>query len=112
MSSIKGLRSLVRLKARRVEQQEVAVQEGRRRLQDARAAHEAAQAEEQNMRAAEQQVRDRLRATTTRAEGFHGHDVVTYQMLVQEAAQATARRPAQPRCTDEHRGGAGATRGL
>lgn len=89
MSSIKGLRNLVRLKKRRVEQHETALQEARLRLQKEQAAHEAAAAHEADSRAAEQAVRDRLEATTTRAEGFHADEVVTYQMLVKEAAQAT-----------------------
>lgn len=90
MSTIKGLRTLVRLKARRVAQQEAAVQEGRRGVQAAQSAHEAAQAEEARVRDAEQGVRGRLLATTTRATGFHADDVITYQLLLQEAERATA----------------------
>jgi hypothetical protein len=90
MSSIKGLRTLVRLKKRRVEQHEAALQEGRRRLQQEQSAHEAAQAHEETVRAAEDAVRGRLAETTSRLEGFRPDDVITYQMLVKEAQGASA----------------------
>jgi hypothetical protein len=89
MSTIKGLRNLVRLKKRRVEQHDAALQEGRQRLRHEQATHEAAAAREDQTRAAEQAVRGRLEATTSRMEGFHAEDVVTYQMLVKEAEAAT-----------------------
>jgi hypothetical protein len=90
MSSIKGLRTLVRLKKRRVEQHEAALQAGRQRLQQEQSAHEAAQAQEQTTRAAEQAVRDRLAETTSRQEGFRPNDVITFQILVKEAQGASA----------------------
>lgn len=85
MSTIKGLRILVRLKKRRVEQSEAALQESARQRDRDRAAHEAAMAEEEQVQQAEQAVRDRLGATTTRPQGFHAQEVVTLQMLVEEA---------------------------
>lgn len=90
MSSIKGLRQLVRLKKRRVEQHEAALQDARRGLQEAQAAHGQAQAHEGQVRAAEQAVRDRLGETTSRVAGFRPDEVITYQMLVKEAEAASA----------------------
>ncbi|GKT20950.1 type III secretion protein [Acidovorax sp. SUPP3334] len=89
MSTIKGLRILVRLKKRRVEQGEAALQESARQRDSDQAAHEAAVSEEQQVQQAEQAVRDRLGATTTRPQGFHAQEVVTLQMLVKEAEGQT-----------------------
>ncbi|KQV99314.1 hypothetical protein [Rhizobacter sp. Root1221] len=89
MSVIKGLRTLVRLKARRVEQYEEALRESKLSLQQAREALEEVRAQETAQRDAEHGVRDNLAFTTAQSHGFHGSDVVTLQLLLAEAAQRT-----------------------
>lgn len=90
MNVIKGLRTLVRLKTRRVEQHEEALRASKLQLQretetlDEVRAHEAAQRE------AEQGLHDRLSSTTRSDTGFRASDVVTLQLLLKEAAQSTA----------------------
>lgn len=90
MSVIKGLRTLVRLKARRVEQYEEALRDGKLSLQQEREALEEVRAQENAQREAEQGARDTLAFTTAQSSGFHGSDVVTLQLLLAEAAQRTA----------------------
>ncbi|GKS93450.1 type III secretion protein [Acidovorax sp. SUPP2825] len=90
MSTIKGLRILVRLKKRRVEQSEAALQESARQRDREQAAHEAAVAEEAQVRQAESDVRGRIASTTERPQGFHAQEVVTLQILVKEAEVRSA----------------------
>lgn len=88
MSGIKSLRTLVRLKTRRVDQHEQALQEARAQLAQAVEATAAARESEEQVRAAEHAVAARLEETTTK--GFDSRDVITLQMLLKEAEQHTA----------------------
>ena len=67
MSVIKGLRTLVRLKARRVEQYEEALRDSKLSLQQAREALEEVRAQETAQRDAEHGVRDNLAFTTAQS---------------------------------------------
>ena len=88
MSGIKSLRTLVRLKTRRVEQHDQALQDAKVQLAQAIEATAAARDSEAQVRAAEQAVATRLEETTAR--GFDSRDVITLQMLLKEAEQHTA----------------------
>lgn len=90
MSVIKGLRTLVRLKTRRVDQYEEALRASKLQLQREIGALEAVQAQEAEQRQAEQGLRDRLSSTTHRDTGFQASDVVTLQLLLKDAEQRTA----------------------
>ncbi|SFD77858.1 type III secretion protein [Paracidovorax konjaci] len=90
MSTIKGLRTLVRLKARRSEQAEAALQNSVRALQDEQQAHAQAQAAEAQTRDAERGCRDRLSAATEQGRRFLGSDAITLQMLITEAEGRSA----------------------
>jgi chromosome segregation ATPase len=90
MNVIKGLRSLVRLKTRRVEQHEEALRTSKLQLQREIEQLEEVRAKEDAQRNAEQGVRDRLSSTTHSDAGFRPSDVVTLQWLLKEAEQLTA----------------------
>ena len=87
MSGIKSLRTLVRLKTRRVDQHEEALQDARAQLAQAVEATAAARESEAQVRAAERAVANRLAETT--AKGFDSRDVITLQMLLKDAEQNT-----------------------
>lgn len=86
MPPVKSLSAIVVLKQRRLQQRELALADAR--AAQSHAEHELAQAQAaQQARAAEEDaVRGRLEATTGR--GFHGDDVVTLQLLHQDASRA------------------------
>ncbi|HET9643413.1 MAG TPA: type III secretion protein [Burkholderiaceae bacterium] len=97
MSGIKSLRTLVRLKTRRVEQREEALKEAKAQLQQAQDELEQARANEDSVRAAEQAVAQRLYSTTTNSSGFTAQDVVTLTLLLSDAEKATAHAAQQTR---------------
>lgn len=90
MNVIKGLRSLVRLKTRRVEQHEEALRTSKVQLQREIGMLEDARAREDAQRDAERDIGDRLSSTTHRDTGFRASDVVTLQLLLKEAELRTA----------------------
>jgi hypothetical protein len=90
MSGIKSLRTLVRLKTRRIDQHDQALQDAKAQLVRAEEATATARSQEAEVREAEQAVAGRLEATTANIEGFDSRDVITLQMLLKEAEQHTA----------------------
>lgn len=90
MSTIRGLRTLVSLKERRLKALEEAFASSKEQLrQQVAALNEALQAEAQ-CRAEEDAQREALAATSMRAGGFRASDIVTLQHLLNEAAGRTA----------------------
>ncbi|WP_019702426.1 type III secretion protein [Paracidovorax oryzae] len=90
MSTIKGLRTLVRLKARRTEQAEAALQESIQSLKGEEEGLAQAQAEESHARDAERARRERLASATSTGSCFVANDAITLQMLVSEAQGQSA----------------------
>jgi len=90
MNVIKGLRSLVRLKTRRVEQHEEALRTSKLQLQREIEMLEEVRAREDAQRDAERDIRDHLSSTTHCDTGFRASDVVTLQLLLKESEQLTA----------------------
>ncbi|MFD2301053.1 type III secretion protein [Paracidovorax citrulli] len=90
MSTIKGLRTLVRLKARRTEQAEADLQESIQALKGEEDALAHAQAEEAQVREAERARRERLASATSAGSRFLANDAITLQMLVSEAQGRSA----------------------
>ncbi|CAM3428453.1 type III secretion protein [Paracidovorax anthurii] len=90
MSTIKGLRTLVRLKARRAEQSEATLQDSIRALRGEEDAHAQAQSTEAEARNGEGAARDRLFSATGEGSRFLGCDAITLQMLLTEAEGRSA----------------------
>lgn len=90
MSTIKGLRTLVRLKSRRAEQAEAALHKSIGAMQGEEAAHAEVLAAQAQVLDAERARRDRLASATGEGNRFLGNDVVALQMLVAEAQSQSA----------------------
>lgn len=90
MSTIKGLRTLVRLKSRRAEQAEAALQQSIGAMQGEEAAHAEVTAAQEAALDAERARRDRLASATGEGHRFLGNDVVALQMLVEDAQARSA----------------------
>lgn len=89
MSVIAGLRILVKLKARRLDQLEEALKRRQAHLQDQERALDTCRDEESRCRAEEIARRTRI-ADTASSGGFRGSDIVLLQHLAKEAAELTA----------------------
>jgi len=90
MSTIRGLRTLVSLKERRLAALNEALASSKEQLRQQAAALDAALQAEASSRAEEDGRRDALAATSMRAGGFRASDIVTLQHLLNEAAGRTA----------------------
>jgi len=89
MSSTRGWRTLVRLKERRLEQLDAALDAARAQARQRQQQLEALTAEADGCRAREDAQRAKLEALAGTAAGFRPSDLVTLQHLLEEATRTT-----------------------
>lgn len=89
MSSIQGLRTLVKLKKRRLGQLDDAVKAAQEALRGQVSGLAQVLEEEKGCRAQEEAQRDKLFNTSSNTQGFRASDIVTLQYLLSDAAQRT-----------------------
>lgn len=90
MSSIPGLRTLIKVKNRRVDQLDTALQACRQKLRQQQAAVDEASAEETARRDEEAGLRDGLLSSTTPTGGLRGSDIMARQLYLDAAVQRAA----------------------
>lgn len=89
MSTIQGLRTLVKLKQRRLGQLDDAVKAAQEGLRGQVGALGQVLEEEKGCRAQEDAQRDKLFNTSSNTQGFRASDIVTLQHLLSDATQRT-----------------------
>ena len=98
MSTIQGLRTLVKLKQRRLRQLDDAVKAAQQQLRGQVSSLGQVLDEERSCRAQEDAQRDKLFSASSNTQGFRASDIVTLQHLLSDATQRTsavAKRVAQ-----------------
>jgi flagellar biosynthesis chaperone FliJ len=101
MSSVPVLRTLVRLRQRRVDDLASALTLGRQQLRQQVHALDQVLGEEARLRDLEQAQRDKLLDTSGRTQGFRASDIVTLQHLLGDAQQRTAAAGKQVQKTEQ-----------
>jgi chromosome segregation ATPase len=89
MSTIQGLRTLVKLKQRRLGQLDDAVKAAQQHLRGQVSSLGQVLDEEKNCRAQEEAQRDKLFNTSSNKQGFRASDIVTLQHLLSDATLRT-----------------------
>jgi chromosome segregation ATPase len=101
MISLPTLRTVVRLKERRVAEQAEVVKAAKDQLVQRVQELNDALGEEARLRADEQARHDKLFNTSTRTQGFRGSDIVTLQHLLSDAQQRTLAAGTQVRKAEQ-----------
>jgi flagellar biosynthesis chaperone FliJ len=101
MNNVPVLRTLVRLRQRRVDELASALTLGRQHLRQQVHSLDQVLGEEARLRDQEQVQRDKLLGTSMRAQGFRASDIVTLQHLLGDAQQRTAAAGKQVQKTEQ-----------